>query len=92
MHKLNWQRAEKLSCKIFNFKLTYLLISILVLFQFIMVSIIFFGKNDSSVQIINKLSELENDISQVGERLKVIESKQMFLQSQIFRLKQTENN
>ena len=92
MHKLNWQRVEKLSCKIFNLKLTYLLISILILFQFFMVSIIFFGKYDSSEQVINKLSELENGISQVDEKLKAIESKQMFLQSQFYRLKQTENN
>ena len=79
----------KLYSKILNSKITYLVLILIILIQFILVSIIFL-QNKKSKYIIEqtnfKAATIENQLNQTNKTIQAMQSQIMRMSAQVYRL------
>jgi len=80
---------KKIFSKILNSKITYLFLFLIILIQFILISIIFFenNKNKYLIEQTNfKAAAIENKQNQIDEKINSLQSNIMRMSSQLYRL------
>ena len=85
----------KLYSKILNSKITYLVLILIILIQFILVSIIFL-QNKKSKYIIEqtnfKAATIENQLNQTNKTIQAMQSQIMRMSAQLYRLQTNPND
>jgi len=94
MFNSNKRKIEKFFSKILNSKITYFIILIIMLTQFLLISIIFF-ENKTNKYLIEqtnfKTIALESQQKQLNEKINSLQTHIMRMSTQIYRLQQTDN-
>ncbi|MBA3047304.1 hypothetical protein KKC83_01465 [Patescibacteria group bacterium] len=88
----SWKKVSKFFSFFLNSKITYIILVLIILVQFILVSVIFF-QNKKSKYIIEqtnfKAATVENQQKQLNEKMNSLQSSIMRMSSQLYRM-QTE--
>ena len=80
--------ANKISSRILNLKITYVILILIILAQFLMVSIIFFERTQNKYlleQANFKAATIENRLNQTDAMIQSLQSQVMRLYSQLYR-------
>ena len=94
MFSFNWKKnnffvnANKTFSRILNLKITYLILILIILVQFLMVSIIFFERKENKYlleQANFKAATIENRLNQTDAMIQSTLSQVMRLSSQLYR-------
>jgi len=97
MFSFNWRKnnffakANKIFFRLLNLKITYLILILIILIQFLMVSIIFFERKGNKYlleQANFKAATIENRLNQTDAMIQSVLSQVMRLSSQLYRTQQ----
>ena len=97
MFSFNWKKnnffvkANKVFSRILNLKITYVILILIILIQFLMVSIIFFARKENKYlleQANFKAATIENRLNQTDAMIQSVLSQVMRLSSQLYRTQQ----
>jgi len=97
MFSFNWRKnnffakANKIFFRLLNLKITYLILILIILIQFLMVSIIFFARKENKYlleQANFKAATIENRLNQTDAMIQSVLSQVMRLSSQLYRTQQ----
>lgn len=88
------KKFNKFFANVLNSKITYLLLILIILIQFILVSIIFL-QNKKSKYIIEqtnfKAATIENQLNQTNKTIQAMQSQIMRMSAQLYRLQTVDN-
>ena len=89
MFNKNKKKLSRLVVLVLNSKITYIILILIILIQFVMVSIIFFQnkKNKNVIEQTNfKAATIENQQKQLSTQMTSLQSTLMRMSSQLYRL------
>lgn len=78
-------RINKIILKVLNSKITYILLIIIILIQFILVGIVFFQNKKIAEQIANRLVDVQNLQHQLDGKINVLQANLTQLQVLFYR-------
>ncbi|MBI4812722.1 hypothetical protein HY798_04815 [Candidatus Falkowbacteria bacterium] len=77
---------NKIILKVLNSKITYIVLIVIILAQFLLTSIIFLQNRKTTEQIANRLIDVQNLQHQLDGKMNVIQSNLMQMQVQFYRM------
>ncbi len=79
-------KLQKLTSRVLNSKTTYIILFLVILAQFLLVSIIFFRDRQASEILNDKLNFMEGQQAQLDNKLNILQSNLMRMTAQLYRL------